>query len=71
MSMRGRCVVGDRYEGLAERAERGELSVKPGSARYGVEAVVAARADLLAASGAGSVEEFTRMALGSSADEER
>lgn len=52
------------YEELAARAERGELKPKKGTAKYGQEAVNAARSQLLAASGAQSVEEFTRMALG-------
>lgn len=61
-----RCVMGVDCEELAARAERGELTAKPGTARYGLDAVEAAREGLFAASGARSVEEFTHMALSGS-----
>lgn len=53
-----------KYEELAARAERGELTVKPGTAKRGAAAAVEAQHLLMEATGAASVDELTRMALG-------
>jgi hypothetical protein len=55
--------MGD-YDELARRAEHGGLSVKPGTVRRGVEAAEAARSALLEATGATTVEQATRGAVG-------
>ncbi|MGZ0069845.1 ribbon-helix-helix protein, CopG family [Microbacterium arborescens] len=52
------------YDELAERAERGELSVKPGTVRRGSAAADEARRALLEAAGASTVDELTHIALG-------
>lgn len=52
------------YDELAERAERGELALKPGSSLRGAAAAEEARRVLMAATGAASVEDVTRIALG-------
>lgn len=52
------------YNTLAERAERGELNVKPGTVRRGPEAAADAQRLLMEATGATSTAELTRIALG-------
>lgn len=52
------------YDNLAERAERGELTVKPGTVRRGPAAAAEAQRSLLEAAGATSVDELTRIAVG-------
>ncbi|MBM7796718.1 ribbon-helix-helix protein, CopG family [Pseudoglutamicibacter cumminsii] len=52
------------YDKLAERAERGELSVKPGTVRRGPKAAEAAQRLLMEATGATSADELTHIALG-------
>lgn len=52
------------YDELAERAERGELSVKPGTVRRGSEAAAEAQSSLMQAAGASSMDELTRIVLG-------
>lgn len=52
------------YDELAARAERGELSVKPGTACRGSEAASEAQRSLIEATGAMSTDEMTRIALG-------
>ena len=52
------------YDKLAERAERGELSVKPGTVRRGPKAAEEAQRLLMEATGATSADELTRIALG-------
>lgn len=55
--------MGDDGE-LARRAEHGGLTVKPGTVRRGPEAAETARAALMAATGATTAEEATRIAVG-------
>ncbi|WP_141564932.1 MULTISPECIES: hypothetical protein [Kocuria] len=55
--------MGD-YDELARRAEHGGLTVKPGTVRRGPEAAEAARTALMAATGATTAEEATRIAVG-------
>lgn len=52
------------YDDLARGAERGELSVKPGTARHGTDATGEAQRLLLEATGTTNTEELTRIALG-------
>jgi hypothetical protein len=52
------------YDELAARAERGELTPIPGTARRGSTAAVAGRADLMAATGADTLDEAVAIALG-------
>lgn len=52
------------YDKLAERAERGELTVKPGTERRGAEAAADAQRLLMEATGATSTAELTRIVLG-------
>ncbi|MCM3487117.1 ribbon-helix-helix domain-containing protein [Kocuria rosea] len=52
------------YDELARRAEHGGLSVKPGTVRRGPEAAEAAGAALMEATGATTVQEATRVAVG-------
>lgn len=52
------------YEKLAERAERGELKVKPGTVRRGPDAAAEAKRLLMEATGAASKAELTRVVLG-------
>lgn len=52
------------YDELAERAERGELTVIEGTTRVGDDAAEAGRLALLEATGASSLKEATRIALG-------
>lgn len=49
---------------LADRAERGTLRSKPGAARRGRTAAEHGRRLLMEATGAGTVEEATRRAIG-------
>ncbi|MDR1186904.1 MAG: ribbon-helix-helix domain-containing protein [Bifidobacteriaceae bacterium] len=56
--------MSDHYEELADRAERGLLTVKPGTVLRGRAAAQAGRRDLLAATGASTLQEATRIALG-------
>ena len=51
------------YEKLADRAERGELRVKPGTVRRGSEAADEAQRLLMDADGAASVDDLTRIVL--------
>jgi hypothetical protein len=51
------------YEKLADRAERGELRVKPGTVRRGSEAADEAQRLLMDAAGAVSVDDLTRIVL--------
>lgn len=53
-----------KYAQLAERAERGEFAVKPGTVQRGEAAATAGRALLLDATGASTIEEATQVALG-------
>lgn len=53
-----------QYDELAERAERGELRVKPGTERQGPEAATEAKRLLFEATGTTSDAELTRVALG-------
>lgn len=55
--------MGD-YDELARHAEHGGLVVKPGTVRRGPEAAEAARTALMAATGATTAEEATRIAVG-------
>ena len=52
------------YDDLAARAEAGDLQPVPGSIRRGSAAAGSGRAALLAATGAATVEDATRMAVG-------
>lgn len=52
------------YDELAARAERGDLTVKPGTVRRGSEASVEAQRSLMEAAGATSADELTRIVLG-------
>lgn len=52
------------YNKLADRAERGELKVKPGTERRGSEAADDARRLLMEATGATSTAELMHIALG-------
>ena len=52
------------YDELARRAEAGELTVKPGTARRGPAATEAAAAALLETTGTTSLEDATRVAVG-------
>ena len=52
------------YDDLSARAERGDLTVKPGTVRLGSEAVTEAQRLLVEATGASSADELTRLALG-------
>lgn len=52
------------YDELAERATQGDLAVKPGTVRRGPEAAAEARRLLMAATGATSTEDLTRVVLG-------
>lgn len=52
------------YDELAERAERGELAVKPGTTRHGEDAANEARRLLMEAAGVTSADELTKVALG-------
>ena len=54
----------DGYEELASAAERGELAPLPNSRLRGAEAAAAGRAALLGATGAGTLEEAHRLAIG-------
>lgn len=57
-------IMSINYEKLAERAERGDLKVKPGTVRRGAAAAAGAQKLLLEATGATSTDELTRIALG-------
>lgn len=52
------------YDDLAARAERGDLTVKPGTVRRGAEAAAEAQRSLIEATGATSADELTRIVLG-------
>lgn len=52
------------YDELAARAERGDLSVKPGTVRRGADAAAEAQRSLIDATGATNMDELTRIALG-------
>lgn len=52
------------YDELAERAERGDFTVKPGTVRHGWGAASEARRLLMDATGATSIDELTNIALG-------
>lgn len=54
----------DDYEALAAAAEAGELKPVLGTALRGTEAAAAGRAALLAATGADTIEEAARLAIG-------
>jgi hypothetical protein len=56
--------MSDRYEDLADRAERGELRAVPGTVLRGDAARDAGRRELLDATGASTLQEATRIALG-------
>lgn len=53
-----------KYAQLADRAEHGELTVKPGTVQRGDDAAAAGRAMLVEATGASTIEEATQVALG-------
>jgi hypothetical protein len=52
------------YDELAARAERGELTPIPGTARRGSTAQDASRADLMAATGADTLDQAVAIAIG-------
>ncbi len=52
------------YDKLAERGERGDLKVKPGTVRRGPEAADEAQRLLMDVTGATSADELTRIVLG-------
>ncbi len=52
------------YDELADRAERGDLASKPGTARRGADAAAAGQRALMAATGQGTLEDATLVALG-------
>lgn len=52
------------FDELAERAERGELTIIPGTVRVGSAAADAGRRALLDATGTSDLAEATRIALG-------
>lgn len=54
----------DKYDELAARAERGELTVKPGTIRRGAAAAAEARSALMAATGAATPQEAVQLAMG-------
>ncbi len=54
----------DDYEALAAAAKAGELAPVPDTALRGAEAAAAGRAALLAATGADTIEEAGRLAIG-------
>lgn len=56
--------MSENYDELAARAERGELRIKPGTVRRGAAAASEAQRLLMEATGASSIEEMTRVALG-------
>ncbi|WP_172797096.1 hypothetical protein [Devriesea agamarum] len=47
------------YDELAARAERGDLTVKPGTARRGTEAAVEAQRLLMEATGVTNADDLT------------
>jgi hypothetical protein len=53
-----------RYDDLATRAERGELTIKPGTVLRGEPARSAARDALMEATGAGTVPQAATLAVG-------
>lgn len=53
----------EKYEELANRAERGDLRAKAGTAKRGSAARKVARSVLLEATGASSLEEATTLAM--------
>lgn len=52
------------YDDLADRAERGELTIRPETVRRGRAAADHGRQALMAATGQSTVEDATRVALG-------
>ncbi|MCL2422754.1 MAG: hypothetical protein FWD11_02490 [Micrococcales bacterium] len=56
--------MNDRHEELANRAERGELRIKPGTIRRDEPARQAGREAALEVTGASTLAEATRIALG-------
>lgn len=52
------------YDELAARAERGDLTVKPGTVRRGAESAAEARRLLMEATGATSADELTAIVIG-------
>ena len=52
------------YDDLAARAERGELTVKPGTVLRGADAADEARRSLMDATGAADLDELTHIVLG-------
>ncbi|MDP3971793.1 MAG: hypothetical protein Q8P61_02635 [Candidatus Nanopelagicales bacterium] len=56
--------MGTNYDKLAERAERGGLTVKPGTVRRGRAAADEAQRLLMDAAGATSADDLTRVVLG-------
>lgn len=52
------------YDDLAERAERGELTIKPGTIRRGVAAAAEAQRLLMDASGTDTLDDMNRIARG-------
>ncbi len=52
------------FTAMADAAERGELQVKPGTVLRGDDAAAYGHQMLMDATGAGSIEEATRMILG-------
>lgn len=53
-----------KYDDLAARAERGELTVKPGTVRRGADAAAEAQRLLMEATGATTAGDAARIALG-------
>lgn len=52
------------YDELAARAERGDLTIKPGTVRRGADAAADAQRSLLDATGAATLDELTHIVLG-------
>lgn len=52
------------YDELADRAQRGELVSKPGTARRGADAAAEGQRALMSATGQRTIEDATRVALG-------
>jgi hypothetical protein len=56
--------VSTNYDELAEHAERGDLTVKPGTVRRGSEAAAEAQRLLMEATGATNIDELTGIVCG-------
>lgn len=56
--------MNSNYDQLAERAQRGDLTIKPGTERHGAEAAGEAQRLLKEATGATSADDLARIVLG-------